>query len=254
MRVGRLEFYALLDMWQTHMLRPMLLRRAWARVQAAGGVPGITCEWSFPKRPWVDPEAEINAEIKAIRAGLLSQPDALAARGDDWRELLAEQAQFLAEADRLDLVLDTDPRAIGASGNAQPVTPAPATGASDDGAGDASDSSADRGGVSVQVALSDDMGRALRAELAPAMASAEAAAEAARAATAGNAEALRELRATADEMALAMGDSRAALAGTAEQIAAAAASVAAAAERAAQRRSAEVVRDAQGLVTRVEYR
>lgn len=119
MRVGRLEFYALLDVWQWNMLAPMLLRRAWARVQAASGLPGIACEWSFPRRPWVDPEAEINAEIKAIRAGLLSQPDAIAARGDDWRQVLAEQAEFLGEADRLALVVDTDPRKTSQGGNTQ---------------------------------------------------------------------------------------------------------------------------------------
>lgn len=119
MRVGRLEFYALLDVWQWSMLAPMLLRRAWSRVQAAAGLPGIGCEWSFPRRPWVDPEAEINAEIKAIRAGLLSQPDAIAARGDDWRELLEEQAALLAQADSLGLVLDTDPRKTSQGGNVQ---------------------------------------------------------------------------------------------------------------------------------------
>jgi lambda family phage portal protein len=119
MRVGRLEFYTLIDMWQSHMLKPMLLRRAWLRVQGAAGVPNLPAEWSFPKRPWVDPEAEINAEIKAIRAGLMSQPDALAARGDDWRETLAEQAQFLAEADRLNLVLDTDPKQTSQAGLTQ---------------------------------------------------------------------------------------------------------------------------------------
>jgi lambda family phage portal protein len=119
MRVGRLEFYVILDAWQSLMIKPMLLRRAWRRVQATGGVPGLPCEWSFPRRPWVDPESEINAEIRAIRAGLTSQPDAIAARGDDWRQVLAEQAEFLAEADGLDLVLDTDPRKTAGTGTAQ---------------------------------------------------------------------------------------------------------------------------------------
>lgn len=126
MRLGRLEFYAILDAWQAHMIKPMLLRRAWARVQGTSGVPGLPCEWSFPRRPWVDPEAEINAEIKAIRAGLISQPDAISARGDDWRQLLAEQAAFVAEADRLQLVVDTDPRKTSQGGNVQGAQPATA--------------------------------------------------------------------------------------------------------------------------------
>jgi lambda family phage portal protein len=134
MRVGRLEFYVILDAWQTMMLKPMLLRRAWRRVQAGSGVPGLPCEWSFPRRPWVDPESEINAEIRAIRAGLTSQPDAIAARGDDWRAALAEQEQFLREADRLGLVLDTDPRKVSGAGLAQAAKPGAETISGADGA------------------------------------------------------------------------------------------------------------------------
>lgn len=233
MRVGRLEFYALLDMWQAHMLRPMLLRRAWSRVQAAGGVPGITCEWSFPKRPWVDPEAEINAEIKAIRAGLLSQPDALAARGDDWRELLAEQAAFLAEADRLNLVLDSDPKQTSQAGLTQSRMPGSQLPDTEDAPEDGDRAQRAEGSappppaVSVQVAVSDTMAEALRAELAPAMASAEAAAEAARAAVAEQTAAACAMRDAANAMA-------------------------AAAERAAQPRRVSVVRDANNRLTAVE--
>lgn len=108
MRLGKIEFWALLDVWQWSMVRPMLLARAWARVQGSGPMPGIPCAWSFPKRVWVDPAKEIQAEKDAIRSGLKSQPDAIAERGDDWHELLAEQAAFLEEARRLGVRLDTD--------------------------------------------------------------------------------------------------------------------------------------------------
>lgn len=116
MRLGKIEFWALLDVWQWLMLQPQLLRRAWARVQAASGVPGMPVEWSFPKRVWVDPEKDANAEIKAIRAGLKSQPEAIAERGYDWREVLAEQKAYLVAVDREELVVDTDPRRVAASG------------------------------------------------------------------------------------------------------------------------------------------
>jgi lambda family phage portal protein len=108
MRAGKIEFYALLDAWQWLMLKPMLLGRAWGRVQAAGGVPGLPASWTFPKRQWVDPLKDAQAEILAIRAGLVSQPDAVAARGENWREVLAEQAEFLAAAREAGLVLETD--------------------------------------------------------------------------------------------------------------------------------------------------
>lgn len=110
MRSGKVEFWAMLDSWQWLMLQPMLLRRAWMRVQAAGGMPNMPCAWSFPKRTWVDPLKDAQAEILAIRGGLTSQPEAIAARGEDWRELLAEQAAFLQAADALGLRLDTDAR------------------------------------------------------------------------------------------------------------------------------------------------
>lgn len=244
MRVGRLEFYALLDMWQAHMLKPLLLRRAWTRVQAASGVPNMPCEWSFPKRPWVDPEAEINAEIKAIRAGLLSQPDALAARGDDWREVLAEQAAFLAEADQLQLVLDTDPRAIGASGNAQPATPQPAQPD-----GDGADSDA-RASVSVQVALSDDMAQALRAEIAPAMDGVRDAAAALRDAGGQLGHALADGTAALADGARAMQDSAAQGAEAADAARRAAEAAAKAANRPMR---ATLLHDERGRVTGAEY-
>jgi lambda family phage portal protein len=108
MRAGKVEFWALLDAWQWLMVKPMMLQRAWARVQAAAGVPGLPCAWTFPKRTWVDPLKDAQAEILAIRAGLTSQPDAVAARGEDWRALLAEQAEFLQAARDAGLVLETD--------------------------------------------------------------------------------------------------------------------------------------------------
>lgn len=133
MRVGRTDFWELLDVWQWLMVAPMLLDRAWARVQAAAGVPGIRAEWSFPKRSWIDPEKEVRAEKEAIRAGLLSQPDAIAARGDDWRQLLAEQKEFQDEADRLGLAFDTDGRRA-AGGSGAPAGRAPG-GSGDEDAG-----------------------------------------------------------------------------------------------------------------------
>ena len=108
MRLGKIEFWALLDVWQWLMMKPMLLARAWARVQATGPRPGLPCAWSFPRRVWVDPAKEIQAEKDAIRSGLKSQPDAIAERGEDWRELLAETAEFLDVARSLGLRLDTD--------------------------------------------------------------------------------------------------------------------------------------------------
>jgi lambda family phage portal protein len=123
MRAGKLEFWVLLDAWQWHMLAPMLLAPAWRRVQAVSGVPALPVEWGFPKRHWVDPLKDVTAEIRAIRAGLTSSPDAIGARGYDWRRVLEEQAAYLAEAQRLGLTLDADPARTALSGaaNADPA-------------------------------------------------------------------------------------------------------------------------------------
>lgn len=116
MRADKIEYWSLLDTWQELMLEPFLLRRAWNRVQATAGVPGQTAEWGYPKRHWVDPLKDVQAEIRAIRAGLVSAPDAIAARGYDWRDVLAEQRAYLAQAAALDLVLDTDPKTTAQNG------------------------------------------------------------------------------------------------------------------------------------------
>ncbi len=116
MRAGKVEFWALLDVWQWLMVRPMLLQPAWRRVQAVRGVPGITCDWGFPKRMWVDPLKDVAAEVLAARAGLDDTPSQVGARGYDWREKLYSQAEYLALARELGLVLDVDASRVAQSG------------------------------------------------------------------------------------------------------------------------------------------
>ena len=122
MRVGKLEFWALLDQWQSNMLAPMMMRRAWQRVQALGGVPNLPVAWSFPRRQLVDPLKEVEAEVAEIAAGLRSQPDAIAARGDDWRDVIREQGEFLAAAKAAGVAVSTDPATVQPSKAATPVT------------------------------------------------------------------------------------------------------------------------------------
>jgi lambda family phage portal protein len=119
MRAGKIEFWSLLDVWQWLMVEPMMLRRAWRRVQAASGVPGITCDWGFPKRMWVDPLKDAQAEILAAQSGLESTPAQIGARGYDWRQNLADQAEYLTAAREAGLRLAVD---LGAPG-APPAAP-----------------------------------------------------------------------------------------------------------------------------------
>jgi lambda family phage portal protein len=258
LRAGRLAFKRRLEQIQWLLLIPRWCQPVWdawiaAALRAgvlaprAGGYP---VEWGPPAFEMVDPLKDALAMQLMERLGYATWDQNVAAQGYDPEAQREALAKSNAEADRLGLILDGDPRRTAKAGGAQDAAQNAAVEIGATGAAVPRDPAA----AMVQVVLSDAMGAALRAELAPAMASAEAAADAARAATAENAEALRDLRATADEVAMAMGDSRVALAGTAQQIAAAAASVAAAAERAAQPRTGVLVRDAQNRVTGVEYR
>ena len=231
LRAGRLAFKRRLEQLQWTLLIPRWCQPVWdawvLAAQRAGVLPpregGYPVEWGPPAFEMVDPLKDALAMQLMERLGYATWDQNVISQGYDPEEQRAAIARANSEADRLGLILDGDPRRTAKGGGAQDATQnAAVEGQSPPAAPQ------DAPAALVQVVLSDEMGAALRAELAPAMASAEAAAEAARAATAEGAEALRDLRATAGEMAVAMGDSRAALAGSAERIADAAASVAAA--------------------------
>lgn len=121
-RVGLIDFFALLDVWQWHMMIPQACDPMWLRVQQlrvalgrAQRVEGAT--WATPERPWVDPEAEVKGQLLAIRGGLRTLPESVAARGVDPDEHLDEIAATNARLDKLGIILDSDPRHRTAVGN-----------------------------------------------------------------------------------------------------------------------------------------
>jgi lambda family phage portal protein len=97
LREGKLLYWELVDCWQWHMLHDQLLRRAWRRFGQARFAAGRTTggilppvKWAFPKRPWVDPKKDIEAIEAELDLGLTTYPDAVAARGEDAEDQLAE--------------------------------------------------------------------------------------------------------------------------------------------------------------------
>ena len=84
-------------------------RGALRRIACAGlrPEPGtyLACEWLPPKFDWVDPIKDVQAEIKAIRAGLKSRCQAIAERGYDTEEVDAAIAADRARAAGLGLAL-----------------------------------------------------------------------------------------------------------------------------------------------------
>lgn len=91
--------------------------------QAIGALPDdpIDAEWTAPRFEAVDPLKDIQADILAVRAGLMTLKEAVARQGYDPAHVLAEIAATNAELDTLGLVLDTDPRKATKTGAPKPI-------------------------------------------------------------------------------------------------------------------------------------
>ena len=114
-RMGWNEFARNIDVWRWQMLAPQMLRPLVDWFREAAALVGVDVRqeqplWTAPARVMVDSTREVPAVIKAVRAGLLSLPQAIRQLGYDPETLITEQAEFLRRLDALGLVLDTDPR------------------------------------------------------------------------------------------------------------------------------------------------
>ena len=116
-RAGLIEFRRRMEALQWQLLVPGLCQPVWARfitaAQAAGHLPtsaAIAAEWTAPRFEAVDPLKDIEADILAVRAGVMTLKEAIARQGYDPAQVLAEIAATNAELDAQGLVLDSDPR------------------------------------------------------------------------------------------------------------------------------------------------
>jgi len=128
-RVGRIELRKYIDalQWQfIHMLcRPVFQR--WLELEILRGtlppVDGGVQEylddisWAPPAMQMTDPQREVDAMVRAIRAGLISREMAVASLGYDLAEVDAQIAAGNAAADTAGIVLDSDPRKVTQQGN-----------------------------------------------------------------------------------------------------------------------------------------
>jgi lambda family phage portal protein len=123
MREGRLAFWAVLDQWQWFMLIPQACRPAWRRVMRTASARGLqvsgdlAADWTPPKRPWVDPVKDVQAEKEELALGLDSWPEKVSARGHDPEQLIEE---ILAWKERLDKAGLAPAQAPGLAGPAKP--------------------------------------------------------------------------------------------------------------------------------------
>lgn len=126
-RAGLLEFRRRMEALQWQLLVPGLCQPVWRRfvgtAQAMGALPDaeIEAEWTAPRFEAVDPLKDVQADILAVRAGLMTLKEAIARQGYDPAQVLAEVAATNAELDRLGVILDTDPRRATRTGAAKPV-------------------------------------------------------------------------------------------------------------------------------------
>lgn len=114
-RMGWLEFQRNIDAWRNYMIQPQMLSRigGWfleaARItQGVAGSPRI--KWTPPRREMISMQEEVPATVKLIRAGLISRSEALRKMGFDPVLVDEEIAADQKRADKLGLILDTDPR------------------------------------------------------------------------------------------------------------------------------------------------
>lgn len=126
-RAGLLEFRRRMEALQWQLLVPGLCRPVWQRFvatsQAIGALPDgvIEAEWTAPRFEAVDPLKDIQADILAVRAGLMTLKEAIARQGYDPAQVLAEIGETNAALDALGIVLDTDPRKATRTGAAKPM-------------------------------------------------------------------------------------------------------------------------------------
>lgn len=123
LRALTLGFWANLDDWQWNMMVPLFCQPAFERAMRRLALQTgdrrflqVKPSFSMPVRRFVDPIKDAAGVSAELRLGLESYPRLLAARGLNWKAHLAEMAEFNAEADRLKLVLDGDPRRATQSG------------------------------------------------------------------------------------------------------------------------------------------
>jgi len=97
-------------------------------VDAAGVLEAPPVLWSPPPLPFIDPAAEGLAIQRNVRTGISTMPEELRARGLDPLEVLEEIKTWNAAIDKAKIILDSDPRKMTQSGQAQtqtePIAPA----------------------------------------------------------------------------------------------------------------------------------
>lgn len=123
-RMGWLEMHRNIESWRWNMFIPQALApiSAWFTQLffiTTGEASDLVFDWTPPRREMIDPKAETAAITSAIRAGLLTLPEAQREFGYDPDEMLDEIAESNTKLDEKKIILDSDPRKTTAQGQLQ---------------------------------------------------------------------------------------------------------------------------------------
>lgn len=112
-RAGLIEWRARVEALQHSVIAFQFLRAVWTRWVAIEAMTGsvtasadelLPVSWIPPKKAWVNPKDDVEAEIAAIDANLMSRREAVAARGVDIELLDEEIAADMERAARLGII------------------------------------------------------------------------------------------------------------------------------------------------------
>ena len=124
MKAGKIDFRRLTEQLQQHVVIPSVCQRTWdrfvSRAVLAGYLPDrrdpYRAQWVTPAWEPINPNDDIEADIKAVRTGRMSPQEFVAAWGNDWRRVQDQAKAFYRRGDALGLVFDIDPRRTDQSG------------------------------------------------------------------------------------------------------------------------------------------
>jgi capsid protein len=122
-RMSRLRHWARVNDWRWRMLIPQFCDPVWvwamelAGMLAEGPRTLPVAEWTAPPLPMIEPDREGLAYMRNIRAGIMTQSEAIRERGYNPKEFLEEYAADNKMLDKLGIILDSDARVTTQAGN-----------------------------------------------------------------------------------------------------------------------------------------
>ena len=116
-RMADIQMFRNVEQWRWSMIIPQFCEviGQWFLEAAAltgAKTEGVTQRFTAPKREMIDPSSETTALTKQVRAGFITQSEALRQLGYDPKVSLQEMADDNALLDQLGLTLDTDARKV----------------------------------------------------------------------------------------------------------------------------------------------